>query len=278
MGITLSKLKLPKVITDKKLAAIEAIGALALSKKDQILQYARAPYAIGVTLGASGAGKSELLCVFNEAAAHLEEKDDTAWSSQDHAPRSGPEIRKVFKIPLSPSTAAYGKLMISDGSGAIETIDIRFRQIEKYVEDELSSNKPTGTDGDKIPFVCFIMVNLADDLAAQRMQYAMQAEWRLFKRRILDRTYGKAKLRLLPTLIVVGTHLDEITKETDDENRGLVDAKVTALNEIIRTVAEKEGIAMHYRYRTLVADFYTGIGRKEFIGKVCDDIFPKMQG
>ena len=137
----------------------------------------------------------------------------------------------------------------------------------------LAGGAPIMKEAGKIPFFCFFAVNLNEDLSDRQTQYTIRAMWRLFKRRVVERTYGRAKLRIQPKMIVVGTHLDEIKRqaETVGETNG-VEKKISELKTLVKMVAEKEGYSMHCPCHAIVADIYGSDGRKSFNSEILEYI------
>ena len=193
-----------------------------------------------VTLGASGSGKSELLCVFSNA-----DNMNSENARVQHAKPSCGETRCELKFGL-------GSISFTDGLGTVEAKSARLGQIERYIND-LSKN----FRGDKqIDVLCFFMVDLSSGFSNPQTINLIKAELRIFKRKIIDRSYEgrRGNFTIAPRFIFVGTHLD---KKTNDEDK--------ALSGIIAKIMEQEGMAANYQYRIIVADIYSENGRKDFI-------------
>ncbi len=284
MGFSLPKLKVPTALSDKMLGiqatiadkinlmeqkSSESLGKLLEPKQSS----SKSAYMLSATLGMPGAGKTELLCFFDDFSQNLDGKGESCRSGTSHSTLPAHEVVKSFVLPRLSFDGLCCNLIVSDAPGIIDATDARFRQIGDFIEKSLASSALIMKEAGKIPFLCFYAVNLNEDLSDRQTQYTIRATWRLFKRRVIDRIYGRAKLRIQPKMIVVGTHLDEIKRQA--ESAGETDGaemKISELKALVKMVAEKEGYSMHCPCHVIVADLYSADGRREFNSEILECI------
>ena len=197
-----------------------------------------------ITLGASGSGKSELLCFFSDMTMPVAES-----TKIQHAYPSSGETRKNYRL-------GSASIMFSDGLGTIVAKSARLQQIDKYIIDICVNS----CSSSQIDFLCFFMVDLLSDFSDSRTIDVMKAELRVFNRRIIDKTYEIQRsrevqnIKINPKFVFVGTHLD---KKTNDED--------AVFNKTVARIMEKEGLAANHPYRIIAADIYSEDGRKKFL-------------
>ena len=202
-----------------------------------------------VLLGPSGAGKTELVCVFDDL-----EKSFFGLAGVMHASGLGGETKKQFStsgaLPIG-----NDKILMSDGVGKIELLARRFVGIREFLERIIKEKKGSVQDG-RLSVLCVVVFDLRDDFNGVDLANRFRAELRLFRRTVVGAFDASDSISIAPNFLVVGSHLDEVA----DAKR-----RQEALSEMARNVFDREQLSADCPYKVVVGDLYSSEGRRDFL-------------